>query len=120
MSIRKAVYDLLNDTEADVYPLIAPQETTDPYVVYSMNRTHNRTQTGITVTDVDLTLEIYSTDFSSCVVMADTLSAALENASGTYDTETLMVCNWQSESDDYIPGDMVFNITQVYQLRFSV
>jgi hypothetical protein len=67
MSIRKAIYDLLNDSEADVYPLIAPQELTDPYVVYSMRRTPVRTQDGVTVNDVELSLSIYANSLSDCI-----------------------------------------------------
>ena len=39
MSIRKAIYDLLNDSEADVYPMVATQGLEDPYVVFSMRKT---------------------------------------------------------------------------------
>ena len=118
MSIRKAIYDLLNDTEADVYPLVAPQETTDPYVAYSMNRIPVRTQDGVGVQEVDLTLEIYASDLSSCIVLADALYTDLEGAAGTYATETLHVCNWLSESDEYIAQLDKFNITQTYNLKF--
>ena len=119
MSIRKAIYDLLNDSESDVYPLIAPQETSDPFVVYKARRDHTRTQEGIATKYISLTLDIYANDFSDCVDLADTMSAALEDASGTYDTETLHVCTWISEDGDYIPGEDKFNITQEYLLRFT-
>jgi hypothetical protein len=119
MSIRSAIYDLLNDVEADVYPLFAPQETTDPYVAYSIRTEPIRTQSGIVVTDVDLTLNIYANTYDEAVTLALALYTGLENASGTYDSETLMVCNWVSESEDYIPQLDKVNITQEYQLKFE-
>jgi hypothetical protein len=118
MSIRKAVYSLLSGLEADVFPLIAQQETTDPYVVYSIRRVPVRTQDGIGVQDVDLTLEIYASSLSDCIALADTLYAGLEGTSGTYATETLMVSNWVSESDFYIEELKKYGMTQEYQLRF--
>ena len=119
MSIRAAIYDLLNDTEADVYPLFAPQETTAAYVVYGMRSEPVRTQSGVTVTEVYLTLSIYASEFDDAVTLADTLFAALEGESGTYATETLMICNWVGESDNYIADLDKVNITQEYQLKFT-
>lgn len=119
MSLRGAIYDLLNNIEADVYPIFAPQETTSPYVAYAMRSEPIRTQSGVTVTEVILTLEIYASEFDSAVTLANSLYAGLEGAAGTYDSETLMVCNWVSESDGYIPDLDKVNITQEYNLKFT-
>ena len=103
MSIRHAIYDLLNDLEADVYPLVAPQELTDPYVVYSMRRTPIRTQDGVTVQVVDLTLNIYANTLSECIELADTMYQGLEALTGGYgsgsSSETLHISNWTSEKE---------------------
>jgi len=123
MSIRRAIYDLLNDTEADVYPLVAPQELTDPYVVYSMRRDPTRTQSGIGVQEVALTLSIYANSLSACVTLADTMYAALELATGGYGSgsasETLHISNWVSEDGYYLDDLKKYVITQEYQLRFT-
>jgi len=117
MSIRKAVYDLLNDSEADVFPLVAQQELTDPYVVFTMRRSPIRTQDGIGPTEVDLTLEIYANTLSDCIALADTMFAGVEGATGSYDTETLMVANWLSEGDEYMYDLNKYAITQEYNLN---
>ena len=119
MSIRAAVYSLLSGIESDVFPLVAQQETTDPYVVFSMRRAPVRTQDGIGVQDVDLTLEVYASSLSACIALADAMYAGLEGASGTYATETLMVCNWGGENDNYIDDLNKYWITQEYTLRFE-
>ena len=119
MSIRSAIYDLLNDSEADVYPLIAPQETAVEYVVYSMNREPVRTQDGITVNDVDLTLHIFANDLDDCITLAGTMYAGLEGVSGTYDSQTLMICNWTGEDGAHYEDQNKYMITQTYQLRFT-
>jgi len=119
MSIRAAVYDLLNDVESDVYPVFAPQETTDPYVVYSMRYEPTLTQDFAGPTDVDLTLDIYASSFDACVTLADAIFAGMDNALGSYGGETLMLSRWVSESDNYISDLDKVNITQEYNLKFE-
>lgn len=119
MSIRGAIYDLLNDVEADVYPLVAPQETTAPYIAYTMRSEPIRTQSGVALTEVALTLEIYASTLDQCITLAALIYAGMEGKTGTYDSETLFICNWVSEGDDYISGIDKFNITQEYNLKFT-
>ena len=120
MSIRKAIYDLLNDSEADVYPMVAPQELTDPYVVFSIRKAPIRTQDGIGPINVDLTLYIYAASLSDCIGLVNTMYAGLEGATGTYDTENIMVCNWMAdEPGDYMEDLNKYVITQEYQLYFT-
>jgi hypothetical protein len=125
MSIRAAVYDLLNDIESDVFPVFARQETTDPYVVYNMRVEPVLTQDYTLVADmpelydVDLTLEIYASTFADCVTLADAIFAGMNNAAGIYGGQTLKLCRWVSESDDYIADVNKVNITQEYNLKFE-
>jgi hypothetical protein len=125
MSIRAAVYDLLKVIEADVFPIFAPQETTDPYVVYRMRQEPILTQEFSApadtpeVYDVDLTLEIYGSSFDLCVALADTIFAGMNNASGSYSDKTLMLARWVSEAGDYIADVDKVNITQEYNLKFE-
>jgi len=119
MSIRKAVYDLLNDSEADVYPLIAPQELKVPYVVFSLRIDPIRTQDGIGPWNVNVTLDIFANSLSATIGLADTMFAGVEAATGTYDTETLMVANLVSEDGDYLEDLDKYIITQEYQLFFT-
>ena len=119
MSIRAAVYSLLSGIESDVFPLNAEQETTDPYIVFSMRREPERTQDGIGPEYVDLTLEIYANALSDCISLADTMFAGIEGTTGTYATETLMASNWVGESDYYIDELKKYGITQEYRLTFT-
>ena len=119
MSIRKAVYSLLSGIETNVFPVVAQQGTTDPYVVFSIRLSGIRTQDGISPRDVDLSLEIYANDLSDCIALADTMYAGLEAAAGTYATETLMICNWESETDFYVEDLKKYGMTQEYTLRFT-
>ncbi len=122
MSIRGAIYSLLAGIEGDVYPLVAPQETTDPYVVYSMRSEPILTQDFCGPTDVDLTIEVYAGGddaFDNCVALANTIFAGMDNAKGTYDGEVLMLSRWVSEADSYIGEIDKVNITQEYNLKFE-
>ena len=119
MSIRKAIYDLINDTTTNAFAIVSPQETTTPYATFFIRRNPVRTQDGIGPYEADLTLNIYGNTVASCVTLADSLFAGLEGAEGSYDTETLMICNWLSESDDYIESLDKILITQEYNLKFN-
>ena len=120
MSIRKGIYDLLKAIEADVYPLVAPQELTVPYVVYSIRKSPVRTQDGIGVTDIDLTLYIYANSASECFDLTNTMFAGMEGATGTYDGETLMIANWVADEPGiYIDDLKKYEVAQEYQLRFT-
>jgi len=119
MSIRKAVYDLLNDTEADVYPLIAPQELTDPYATFFVRIEYVRSQEGVEVKEATVTVNVYANTYAACDTLAVAFRTALENASGIYDTETLMVGLLLSESDDYIESLDKYVLAQEYLLKFE-
>jgi len=118
MSIRKGIYNLLKATETDVYALAAPQELTDTYAVFSVRIEYVRSQDGVEVKEASLSLNIYANTMAACVTLADSFSAALENASGTYDSESLIVGLFLSESDDYIENLDKYVISQEYLLKF--
>lgn len=119
MSIRKAVYDVLDSTAWGVYPIVAPQENTGKYIVFFVRREVLRTQDGVAVEDITLTINIYANDLSDCIELADIYRSAIEGASGTYDVETMIIGLFQSESDDYIENLDKYMITQDYLLRFN-
>ena len=119
MSIRKAIYDLLKAAETDVYPLVAPQELKVPYITFNMRRTPERTQDGVTLQIVGLTLMIYASDLSDCFNLAETMYTALEGAEGTYDGEELMVSNWTVEDGEYIEQLDKYLVIQEYSLTFT-
>jgi len=118
MSIRGAIYDLLNDYEADVYPYVAKQDATDPYVVYHVRREAVRTQDGVSAQEVILTLNYYATDLDDVITLAATIYTGLEGTSGTYDSETLHSTSWASEDGYYISDLEKYNLTQEYKLIF--
>ena len=120
MSIRKALYDLLNDAEADVYPVIAPAETTDPYCTYNVSREFIRTQDGIAIYDVTLTVDCHAKDFSDLIDLAATMEAGLEGAEGTYQSETIMISSMTEESEVTYDSDLgKYMLTQTYNVFFD-
>lgn len=117
MSIRSSIYTLLSGIEVDVFPLVAPQETSDTYVTYAMRLEFERYQGGY-IKNVTLTLDVWGNQ-DNVISMADTLVTGLEGQSGTVGDQTLIICNWVSESESYIPDLDKFNITQEYELKFE-
>jgi hypothetical protein len=119
VAIRTAIYDLMNDVETDVYPVVAPQGLTDPYAVYSVRFEYLRTQDGTAVQDANMTVEIYANEYDDCGALADTIRGNVDNQDGTYNSKVLFVAYITSESDGYIPELDKFVITQEYVLRFN-
>lgn len=120
MSIRKGIYSLLSGIEADVYPVVAPQETTGTYIVYSLRFEPVRTQQGVSAQYVYLTLDIFASELDDLETMGATMYTGLEDASGTYDSETLNVCAWLSTEDGgYISDLDKHHLVQEYQLLFT-
>lgn len=117
MSIRAAIYDLMNNVEADVYPVVAPAELTDPYCTYNISRELVRAQDGIAVYDVSLTVDVYAKDFSDLIDLAATIEGNMEAASGTYQSTVLMVSNLETESEvTWLPDLEKYMLTQTYQI----
>jgi len=117
MSIKAALYDLMNNVETDVYPVIAPAEQSDPYAVYNWSRELIRGQDGISTYEVTLTVEIFAKDPSDCLDLAAIIEGNMEAATGTYQSTTILVSNLVSESETEYMGDMdKYGITQTYQL----
>ena len=120
MSIRSAVYTLLSGLESDVWPLVAEQETSVPYGVYFLSRTHILSQDGVEVKEVRLRIEIYGNDWDDVAALAATLEADLDIKDETaIGGEQLMVSYLTSEDENYLPGEQKFNITQEYILKFE-
>jgi hypothetical protein len=119
MSYRTAIYDLMNNVESDVYPLVAPAELTVPYAVYTTRREPIRVQEGVSVWTTYLTIYIYASDFSDCDNLADVIKTNMEHRAGTYGTDVLIGSMMISESDDYIPSLNKYLITQEYKLEFD-
>lgn len=119
MSIRAAVYDLLNDVDSRVHALAAPQELTSPYAVWSVRYELIRVQGDISVYDVSLTLNMYANLRDASLTLADSFYSGLEGKSGSYSDQSLMICNMVSEAEDYIPDLDKWNVTQEYELKFN-
>lgn len=118
MSYRTAIYDMLNDVSANVFPLVAPQETDTTYAVYSTRLERVLSQDGVFVKTVYLTVNIYANDFSNCDQFANYIRIGVDGKKATYGTDSIDGGLLLSESDDYIPGLDKYIITQEYQIYF--
>ena len=111
---------MMNDAEADVYPVVAPQETSDPYAVYSIRREPVRAKGGVPVWTVFLTVEIYASTLLLCAALADNIETYMGYQSGTYGFDTVIGSMLLSEADGgYIHDLDKYNITQEYQIHLD-
>jgi hypothetical protein len=119
MSIRAAVYDLLNDVTSQVHALAAPQELTSPYAVWSIRDEPIRVQGAIQIHNVFLTVNIYANTRDATITLASSIYTGLEGKTGSYSDQTLMICNWMGENEDYIPDLDKWTIGLDFELKFQ-
>jgi len=119
MSIRAAIYDLLNDVDSRVHALAAPQEETNPYAVWEIRREPIRVQESIILEEITLTLNIYANLRDDALTLATSYFDGLEAKTGSYSNKTLIACTWSSESEDYISELDKWNVSQEYNLKFE-
>jgi len=120
MSIRNGIYDLISSVDSAVYPVGAPQQTTGTYAVYFIRRERAHTQGFDGPYTVMVTIHIFAQELDDAETMSAAMEAGLDNASGTYDGETLNGCTWLSTEDgSYLPDLDKYSIIQEYQLWFA-
>jgi hypothetical protein len=108
----------MSGLEADVWPMVAPQGTNDPYAVYFLTREPERSQDGVELWIVRMRLECYGNDLDDVIALAAVFEADLDIKDETALTEyTLHVSYLESESDDYLHTENKFNISQEYTLK---
>ena len=119
MSVRTAIYTLMSGLEPDVWPLKAPEGTSEDHGVYFISREKIRSQDGTEFEEVRLRVEVYADNYDNVIALAATFEADLDIKDETVISgETLHVAYMENESDDYIWDEKKFNITQEYTLKF--
>jgi hypothetical protein len=121
MSLRSFIYsELLTNVDSNVYPLVAPEKTTDPYAVYFISRQSVLTQDGVAVKAVVLRIEIYGNDWDAVEALAKSYESYLDHIDPVEGIdENLMVAILEREDEDYLHDEQKFNITQEYTLKFE-
>lgn len=113
ISISKYIYNILINDEIikgivaeKVYPLVAEEETTFPFIIYRKNNiTTEYTKDGRAFDNADITITIIATDYTTTVQVVERVRELFENNNDF--KQVRMVSN----SDDYNDNAYIQEIT---------
>jgi len=128
MIVGKAIYNILSNVTAvtdivatKIYPEIAPQNESQPYIVYSVvsnSPTDTKEENG----NVDeATIEVYcfNTNYSTAIDLGVAVRAALERKNGTYGGVEIQSINYTNEQMDVNPERSIWVAIQDYTVRIN-
>jgi len=128
MIVGKAIYNILSNVTAvtdivatKIYPEIAPQNESQPYIVYSVvsnSPTDTKEENG----NVDeATIEVYcfNTNYSTAIDLGVAVRAALERKNGTYGGVQIQSINYTNEQMDVNPERSIWVAIQDYTVRIN-
>ena len=128
MIVGKAIYNILSNVTAvtdivstKIYPEIAPQNESQPYLVYSVvsnSPTDTKEENG----NVDeATIEVYcfNTNYSTAIDLGVAVRAALERKNGTYGGVQIQSINYTNEQMDVNPERSIWVAIQDYTVRIN-
>ena len=109
MEIGKAIYNILSTTTnisnlvgTRIFPNVAPQTTTFPFIIYDVNGVQpNDTKEGVSTLDTnDVMISCYSETYSEASRLAQYIRIAMDRINeGTYGGEQIQSSQFQSYND---------------------
>lgn len=109
ISIGKAIYAILSGSTGltyyvgnKIYPIFAPDETLNPFVVFQRsNNVINYTKDGLLYDEVSLTINVISDNYTECINISEQVRDTLELKVGTYSGVNIYQLLFTGVSEDY-------------------
>ena len=128
MIVGKAIYNILSNVTAvtdivstKIYPEIAPQNESQPYIVYSVvsnSPTDTKEENG-NVDEATIELYCFNTNYSTAIDLGVAVRAALERKNGTYGGVEIQSINYTNEQMDVNPERSIWVAIQDYTVRIN-
>jgi hypothetical protein len=128
MIVGKAIYNILSTTSAvtdivstKIYPEIAPQNESQPYIVYSVvsnNPTDTKEDNG-NVDQANIEVYCFNTKYTTAIDLGVAVRAALERRNGTFGGVKIQSINYTNEQMDVNPERSIWVAIQDYTIRIN-
>tara|TARA_R100001443_G_scaffold85795_2_gene92511 strand:+ start:226 stop:618 length:393 start_codon:yes stop_codon:yes gene_type:complete len=128
MIVGKAIYNILSNTSAvtdivstKIYPEIAPQNESQPYIVYSVvsnNPTDTKEDNG-NVDEASIEVYCFNTKYTTAIDLGVAVRAALERRNGTFGGVKIQSINYTNEQMDVNPERSIWVAIQDYTIRIN-
>lgn len=120
LNIGKAIYTILQtsiDIDKKIYPLIADEGTTFPFIIYKRTGLTPESTKDNTNENVSVEINIASSNYSESVDLAIKVRKALEHKKGTYSDIAIEDIVIDDATEDYIEDTFIQTLTFKIELQ---
>lgn len=114
LNIGKAIYTILQtsiDIDKKIYPLIADEGTTFPFIIYKRTGLTPESTKDNTNENVSVEINIASSNYSESIDLAIKVRKALEHKKGTYSDIAIEDIVIDDATEDYIEDTFIQTLT---------
>ena len=120
LNIGKAIYTILQtsiDIDKKIYPLIADEGTTFPFIIYKRTGLTPESTKDNTNENVSVEINIASSNYSESIDLAIKARKALEHKKGTYSDIAIEDIVIDDATEDYIEDTFIQTLTFKIELQ---
>ena len=120
LNIGKAIYTILQtsiDIDKKIYPLIADESTTFPFIIYKRTGLTPESTKDNTNENVSVEINIASSNYSESIDLAIKVRKALEHKKGTYSDIAIEDIVIDDATEDYIEDTFIQTLTFKIELQ---
>lgn len=120
--LHEAIYNLLNSTEADIYPGVSEQEVNPPFIVHTkVKTTPTPDKDGTSKNDfIIYRVAIYADTMAATVTLANSVRDVLDDYSGYLNGTDILNIQFANEEDGYDEESGFFFVMQTYQIMIRI
>lgn len=118
LNIGKAIYTILQTSiDKKIYPLIADEGTTFPFIIYKRTGLTPESTKDNTNENVSVEINIASSNYSESIGLAIKVRKALEHKKGTYSDIAIEDIVIDDATEDYIEDTFIQTLTFKIELQ---
>lgn len=120
LNIGKAIYTILQtsiDIDKKIYPLIADEGTTFPFIIYKRTGLAPESTKDNTNENVSVEINIASSNYSESIDLAIKVRKALEHKKGTYSDIAIEDIVIDDATEDYMEDTFIQTLTFKIELQ---
>lgn len=102
VEINKVIYKVLTDAGLKAYPIVAPENTPLPFVVYERSLAQNVVQAGKITNDVTVTIYVLSENYAETLTINGTIDNVIQPLVG-------------QQLDSYIYNASLLSIDEIFE-----
>ena len=115
ITIGKIIYNTLTTAGVKAFPIVAPEQTTLPFVVFERSFTAEYTKDGRAYNDNTVSIYILSEDYQETINIASTVDNAFDGLNGNYDG--LQIFNTRLHNCEEVYNNGTYIQKLVYEMK---